>query len=133
MKLLAKLTIVNLKVFGKALQASPGSGAGVAFKLNKRLSLAIEDKITIPKTDLLDGQQWQEKCNFNKWHLHCSCANTRHGSIQLPVSWFEHHYRWSQVCFEPLWWLNLLDYAFITRSTNPVTQHLKTCSDDSRW
>ena len=34
--------------------------AGIAFKLGKRVNLAIEDRFTIVKDDLLDGQQWQE-------------------------------------------------------------------------
>ena len=34
--------------------------AGVAIKLSKRINLAIEDRWTFVKTDLLDGQRWQE-------------------------------------------------------------------------
>ena len=34
--------------------------AGVAFKLGRRINLAIEDRWTFVKDDLLDGQRWQE-------------------------------------------------------------------------
>ncbi|MEN9571520.1 MAG: hypothetical protein RL172_2751, partial [Bacteroidota bacterium] len=34
--------------------------AGIAFKLSNRVNLALEDRHTFVKTDLLDGQQWQE-------------------------------------------------------------------------
>ena len=35
-------------------------GGGVQFKLSNRWNIAIEDKVSLPKADLLDGQQWQE-------------------------------------------------------------------------
>lgn len=34
---------------------------GVAFKLSNRVNLALEDRWTIIKDDLLDGQRWQEQ------------------------------------------------------------------------
>jgi hypothetical protein len=34
--------------------------AGVAFRLNRRINIALEDRLTMVKDDLLDGQQWQD-------------------------------------------------------------------------
>src|SRR4029077_16900626 len=48
------------KLFGQTFKPSGTIGIGVAVKLTKRLNLAIEDRQTFIKDDLLDGQQWQE-------------------------------------------------------------------------
>jgi hypothetical protein len=42
------------KLFGDTFKPSGTLGAGIAFKLSKRLNLAIEDRLTIVKDDLLD-------------------------------------------------------------------------------
>jgi hypothetical protein len=78
--------------------------AGVAFKLGKRINLAIEDRWTFVKTDLLDGQQWQETALGDP-------AQTRdfdsynYASIGL-------NFNLGGKAVEPLWWLNPLDYAY---------------------
>jgi outer membrane protein OmpA-like peptidoglycan-associated protein len=79
-------------------------GAGVQFKLSKKLSLAIEDKLTISKTDLLDGQQWQENGlpaiaqtrDYDSYNFLSVGLNIALGGKSV----------------EPLWWLNPLDYAY---------------------
>src|SRR5436190_1753555 len=48
------------KFAGSTLRPSGTVGAGMAFKLSNKLNLALEDRITIVKDDLLDGQRWQE-------------------------------------------------------------------------
>jgi outer membrane protein OmpA-like peptidoglycan-associated protein len=79
-------------------------GAGVQFKLSKKLSLGIEDKVNITKSDLLDGQQWQENGVSNT-------AQTRDYdsynflSVGLNIAL-------GGKSVEPLWWLNPLDYAY---------------------
>jgi hypothetical protein len=35
-------------------------GAGIAFRLSRRFNIALEDRITFLRDDLLDGQQWTE-------------------------------------------------------------------------
>ncbi len=45
---------------GHPLRATGTVLAGIAFKLSTRINLAIEDRFTFIKDDLLDGQQWQE-------------------------------------------------------------------------
>ena len=36
-------------------------GGGVAFKISNRFNIALEDRVTFIKDDLLDGQQWAEQ------------------------------------------------------------------------
>ena len=48
------------KVGKNTLKPSGTVLVGIAFKLGKRINLAIEDRFTFIKDDLLDGQRWQE-------------------------------------------------------------------------
>ena len=88
----------------KTLKPSGNVLAGIAFKLGKRINLAIEDRFTFVKTDLLDGQQWQE-------HPVTDPAQTRdfdsynYASVRL-------NFNLGGKSVEPLYWLNPLDYAY---------------------
>jgi OmpA-OmpF porin, OOP family len=83
-------------------------GVGVQIKLNNRFNIAIEDKFTSVKTDLLDGQQWQE--NFDS-RATGAIAQTRDYdsynflSVGLNINV-------GSKAVEPLWWVNPLDYAY---------------------
>jgi outer membrane protein OmpA-like peptidoglycan-associated protein len=83
-------------------------GAGVQIKLSNRFNIAIEDKFTSVKTDLLDGQQWQENVDARATG---AIAQTRDYdsynflSVGLNVNL-------GAKSVEPLWWLNPLDYAY---------------------
>ncbi|MBC7475293.1 MAG: hypothetical protein H7263_13460, partial [Candidatus Sericytochromatia bacterium] len=89
---------------GKTLKPSATVLAGVAFKLSSRVNLAIEDRFTSIKTDLLDGQQWQE-------HPLSDPVQTRdydsynYASVHL-------NFNLGGKAVEPLYWLNPLDYAY---------------------
>ena len=48
------------KLFGNTLKPTMTAGVGIAFKLSNRLNLAIEDRVSFTKDDLIDGQRWQE-------------------------------------------------------------------------
>lgn len=92
------------KLFGEPFRPIFNFGAGVQFKLSKKLSLAIEDKITIPKTDLLDGQQWQENGSpYTAQTRDFDTYNFLSVGLNLSVG---------GKSTEPLWWLNPLDYAY---------------------
>lgn len=79
-------------------------GAGVQFKVSPRWNIAIEDKFSAPKTDLLDGNQWQENSvvepaqtrDFDSYNFFSVGANFNLGAKAV----------------EPLWWINPLDYAY---------------------
>lgn len=96
------------------LRASGTILGGVAFKLSNRINLALEDRFTFIKDDLLDGQQWQE-------HPVTDPVQTRdydsynYASVGL-------NFNLGKKAVEPLWWINPLDYAY-SEINNP--KHMK--------
>ncbi len=92
------------KLFGNTFKPSGSVGVGVAFKLSNRVNLAIEDRQTFIKDDLLDGQRWQEHAwgdaaltrDFDSYNFASLGLNINLGGKSV----------------EPLWWLNPLDYAY---------------------
>ncbi len=102
------------KMGDNTLRLSTTVLAGVAFKLGKRINLALENRHTFIKDDLLDGQQWQEHPR---------------GDAALTGNWDSYNYLSLGLNFnlgaksvEPLWWLNPLDYAY-SELNNP--KHMK--------
>ena len=98
----------------KTLRLSTSVLAGLAFKLGKRVNLALENRHTFIKDDLLDGQQWQE-------HPLGDAAQTgnfdSYNYLSLGIN-----YNLGSKSVEPLWWLNPLDYAY-SELNNP--KHMK--------
>ena len=92
------------KLFGKTLKPSASIGLGFAFKLSNRLNLAIEDRHTLVKTDLLDGQRWQEHATGSPV-LTPDYDSYNYATIGLNINL-------GAKAVEPLWWLNPLDYAY---------------------
>jgi hypothetical protein len=88
--------------------------AGVAFKLGKRINLAIEDRWTFIKTDLLDGQRWQEHA-WGDAVLTRDFDSYNYASIGL-------NFNLGGKSVEPLYWLNPLDYAYSELNT---PKHMK--------
>lgn len=92
------------KLFGDTFKPSGTVGMGIAFKLSNRINLALEDRWTIIKDDLLDGQRWQEQSwgdatltrDFDSYNYMTVGLNINLGAKSV----------------EPLWWLNPLDYAY---------------------
>lgn len=108
---------------GKTLKPSGTVLAGVAFRLGKRVNLALEDRFTLVKDDLLDGQRWQEQArgdavltrDFDSYNMLSLGLNFNLGAKSV----------------EPLWWLNPLDYAY-NELNNPKHMLLpKPVLDDS--
>jgi len=83
-------------------------GAGVQIKLTTKLNIAIEDKFTSVKTDLLDGQQWQE--NFGNANVGAIAQSRDYDSYNFLSVGLNVNLGAKSV--EPLWWLNPLDYAY---------------------
>jgi outer membrane protein OmpA-like peptidoglycan-associated protein len=92
------------KLFGDTFKPSGSFGGGVAFKLSKRINLAIEDRVTIVKDDLLDGQRWQEQA-WGDASLTSDFDSYNFLSVGL-------NFNLGAKSTEPLWWLNPLDYAY---------------------
>lgn len=102
------------KLGKNTLRPSATIVAGVSFKLSSRVNLALEDRHTFVKSDLLDGQRWQEHPN---------------GDPVLTPDYDSYNYLSLGINFnlgaksvEPLWWLNPLDYAY-SEINNP--KHMK--------
>lgn len=92
------------KVFGEPFRFTFTGGAGMQFKLSPRVSLAIENRIIVGKSDLLDGQQWQENGV-------AATAQTRDYDLANFAS-LGLNFALGGRSVEPLWWVNPLDYAY---------------------
>ncbi len=101
-------------LFGQPVKLSGTLLAGVAFKLGKRVNLAIEDRFTAVKSDLLDGQQWQEHAGIDPSQSR-DFDSYNYLSIGL-------NFNIGKKSVEPLWWINPLDYAY-SELNNP--KHMK--------
>lgn len=92
------------KLFGNTFKPSGTLGVGFAFKLSNRINLAIEDRQTFIKDDLIDGQRWQEHA-WGDAVLTRDFDSYNYASIGLNINL-------GAKSVEPLWWLNPLDYAY---------------------
>lgn len=100
--------------FGMPVRLSATVLGGVEFKLGKRVNLAIEDRFTGIRTDLLDGQQWQEHpVNDPAQSRDFDSYNYLSVGLNLNIG---------NKAVEPLWWINPLDYAY-NELNNP--KHMK--------
>ena len=106
----------NAKSGSNLVKPSASILLGIAVKLSKRINLALEDRQTFVKSDLLDGQQYQafpygdaaRSGSFDSWNYLSLGLNINVGNKTKSV--------------EPLWWLNPLDYAY-SELNNP--KHMK--------
>jgi hypothetical protein len=92
------------KLGNNSMKASATVLAGIAFKLSSRINLAIEDRITFIKSDVLDGQRWQEHA-WGDAVLTPDYESYNYLSIGLNVNL-------GGKSVEPLWWVNPLSYAY---------------------
>ncbi|MEI8053132.1 MAG: hypothetical protein WCH52_05245 [Bacteroidota bacterium] len=107
----------------QTLQFSTSIILGVEFKLAKRINIALEDRHTFIKDDLLDGQQWQE---------------SPYGDATLTANWDSYNYLSLGLNFnlgkksvEPLWWINPLDYVYSEINNPKHTKFPKPVFDDA--
>ena len=94
------------KLFGNTFKPVGHVGAGIAFKLNNRFNLALEDRFTVTKDDLLDGQRWSEQGSTPTTPVLTQDYDT-YNYLSLGLN-----YNIGAKSVEPLWWLNPLDYAY---------------------
>jgi outer membrane protein OmpA-like peptidoglycan-associated protein len=92
------------QLFGSTFRPVGQLGLGVAFKFTNRVNLAIEDRVSFPSDDLLDGQRWAEQVN-------AAPVMTRNNDIYNFLS-VGLNYNIGRNSVQPLWWLNPLDYAY---------------------
>jgi outer membrane protein OmpA-like peptidoglycan-associated protein len=92
------------KLFGQTFRFTGTVGAGIAYKINNRFNIALEDRIGFAKDDLMDGQRWAEQPrgdaaltgDYDTYNFVSLGLNVNLGAKSV----------------EPLWWLNPLDYAY---------------------
>jgi hypothetical protein len=80
-------------------------GAGIEFKLSDKFNIALEDKVSITKSDLIDGQEYQETGSTTVRALTRDYDSYNFLSVGL-------NYNIGKRAVEPLWWINPLDYAY---------------------
>jgi outer membrane protein OmpA-like peptidoglycan-associated protein len=87
-------------------------GAGVQIKLSKRFNLAIEDKFSLTRSDIVDGQQWQENGVGNGQAANANATAQTRDFDTYNFASLGINYNLGAKSTEPLWWLNPLDYAY---------------------
>jgi OmpA-OmpF porin, OOP family len=100
------------------------TGMGIQFRLGRRVSLGIEDKVTFTMDDLIDGQRWQEPngiadLNGNiigtgQSDMTRDFDNINYLSINLGINL-------GAKSIAPLWWVNPMDFAYNELSTGRRT------------
>lgn len=103
----------HAKLFGQTLRPTGTALAGIAFKLGKRINLALEDRFTVLKSDLLDGQRYQENPMQNP-ALSPDYDTYNYLSLGLNFNLGKG--------IQPLYWINPLSYAY-SEINNP--KHMK--------
>jgi hypothetical protein len=116
-------TTTRPKLGNNTLKPSFTGLAGIAFKLGKRVNLAIEDRFTIIRDDLLDGQQWAEQTPGAPVHTG-DFDSYNYASVGL-------NFNLGSKAVEPLWWLNPLDYAYSELNTPKHMKLPKPTFDDA--
>lgn len=90
------------KIGGAPFAVALVIGGGASFKLTEKFNIAVEDKLSLPKTNLIGGLRWQESAapslvsHYNTYNFL---------SVGL-------NYNIGKRAVEPLWWINPLDYAY---------------------
>ncbi|PWT74769.1 MAG: hypothetical protein C5B59_10385 [Bacteroidetes bacterium] len=80
-------------------------GLGIQFKLNNKFNIALEDKVSITRSDLIDGARWQETGSTSVSVL--TSHNDAYNFLSVGLN-----YNIGKNAVEPLWWINPLDYAY---------------------
>jgi outer membrane protein OmpA-like peptidoglycan-associated protein len=95
-------SIPHSSLFRGYYKPSVTVGMGLAFRLNDRLNIALEDRHSYVKNDLLDNVRWSEQKSltrdFDTYNYLSLGLNVNLGNKKKRV--------------EPLYWLNPLNYAY---------------------
>ncbi len=75
-------------------------GLGLAFKVSKRFNIGWENKVFYSDEDLLDGQRFSDIDDSKDWDRYV----TSNVSLNFNLG--------KKESFEPLWWMNPLDYSY---------------------
>ncbi len=111
--------------FGGSLRPSVSVGLGIAFRLGKRINLAIEDRYSFVTTDLLDGQRYQ---NAGVAGVNRILSPSNDGYNYLTAGL---NFNLGSRSVEPLWWVNPLDYAYSELNAPKHMKFPKPILDDA--
>lgn len=92
------------KLFDHPYSFILNGGIGIQFKLSPKMNLAFEEKLTATRTDLLDGQRWQEN---GPSETALTPSNDYYNFFSVGLN-----FNIGKKAVEPLWWINPLDYAY---------------------
>ena len=99
----------DAKLFDKPFRPTIVGGLGIQFKVSERFSLSLENKITIPKTDVIDGIKYQDVSANGSAIKVLSPDKDIINFLSLGANFNIGN---SSKSVAPLWWLNPLDYAY---------------------
>ncbi|MEJ7766188.1 MAG: OmpA family protein [Chitinophagaceae bacterium] len=109
----------------QSLTPTASIGAGIAFRLGKRVNLAIEDRFSAAFNDLLDGQRWQNTYGLNSGRI-LTPANDFYNYLSVGLN-----FNLGSKSVAPLWWMNPLDYAYSELNAPKHMKFPKPILDDA--
>jgi hypothetical protein len=106
-------------------------GIGMQYRLSKRLSLQLDNKMTITMDDLIDGYRWQEAPSVSGAGVQVGSAmtsdfdNINYLSLGLNVNL-------GGRSVDPLWWMNPMDFGYnsLRRNVTPDSKCDKDADGD---
>jgi len=104
----------------KKLSFAATFGAGVQYRISRRINLSLEDRVTFfPTTneDLLDGQHWDENTVTAAPGIVVGVPSQNKDGINYLSLGFNFNLGGGSRNVEPLYWLNPLDYSYGELST----------------
>lgn len=117
--------LAEKKFMNGSLKPSANLGLGMAFRLGKRVSLSIEDRLTYVTSDLLDGQRWQNSNGLNNSRI-LTGSNDTYNYLSVGLN-----FAFGGKSVDPLWWINPLDYAYSELNTPKHMKFPKPVLDDA--
>jgi OOP family OmpA-OmpF porin len=90
----------------KTLDFAPSLGAGVSYKINKKINISIEDRYTFPSDDYLDGTSYGKPIG-NQMSVSQGPDGVNYFSVGV-----NYNVPLKKKAVEPLYWMNPLDHAY---------------------
>lgn len=92
-------------------------GLGASFRLGKKVSLTVEDKVIFTMDDLIDGQRWQERTALTR-----DMDNINYLAVGINVNL-------GSDAVAPLWWINPNDFMYNGLASK--TKSTSKCDNDA--
>lgn len=92
------------KLFGSTAAFTGHLGAGLSFRLSNRINLALENRVSLTRSDLLDGNQWEEDIIGQPT---LTRSNDAFNYLTAGLN-----FNLGKNATAPLWWINPLGYGY---------------------